>query len=427
MERFAKALSPFTSAVAFVVAALLLLLPPVSYGIFAHLNLSARMEREIAIRGQVVNQAIQVAPQLWTFQEVRFKELLSPQPYQLESGLLTIFEAKGNIVASVGDAPAWPAIKRARPLYDAGTVVGRLELTDSVRGILVNAAWLFLLGAAFSAVAFLTLRVMPLRALRRVNAGLEERDVQLGFANSLLTNAMEGSPDGMLVVDKQGKIVTYNRRFIELWKIPPALVEARLDEPVLQTVTAQTTNPEEFLAQVRHLYEHPEETSRDRIELKDGRVFERNTRSLYDTARNHLGRIWFFRDMTEREALEEAVRKSELKFRNLVEATTDFIWEMDGDGRLVYASPAARGLLGYEPSEILGKTPFDFMPPAEAQRVGAEFAAIAAAKAPFRMLENVIRRKDGRDIVVETSGVPILDALAVSKFTWATKEWPVRA
>ncbi len=118
MERFAKALSPFTSAVAFVVAALLLLLPPVSYGIFAHLNLSARMEREIAIRGQVVNQAIQVAPQLWTFQEVRFKELLSPQPYQLESGLLTIFEAKGNIVASVGDARSARAPSRrsrARP------------------------------------------------------------------------------------------------------------------------------------------------------------------------------------------------------------------------------------------------------------------------------------------------------------------------
>ena len=67
-------------------------------------------------------------------------------------------------------------------------------------------------------------------------------------------------------------------------------------------------------------------------------------------------------------------------------------------------------LLHTDAVQGLGKTPFDFMPPAEAQRVGAEFAAIAAAKAPFRMLENVIRRKDGRDIVVETSGVPILDA-----------------
>ena len=115
-------------------------------------------------------------------------------------------------------------------------------------------------------------------------------------------------------------------------------------------------------------------------------------------------------DLTDRKQAEEALRASEARFRMLVEATTDWMWEIDEQGRYTYCSPKIRDLLGYEPAEALGKTPFDFMPEEEARRVAGLFGPIAAARQPFVGIENTNRHKDGRLVVLECRGVPIIDA-----------------
>ncbi|MBI3391921.1 MAG: PAS domain S-box protein [Nitrospirae bacterium] len=102
--------------------------------------------------------------------------------------------------------------------------------------------------------------------------------------------------------------------------------------------------------------------------------------------------------------------ESEERFRNLVESTSDWVWEVNEDGFYTYASPKVRDLLGYEPEEVIGKTPFDLMPPEEASRVAEIFSRVAACREPFASLENVNRRRDGRLVVLETSGVPFFDA-----------------
>jgi diguanylate cyclase (GGDEF)-like protein/PAS domain S-box-containing protein len=115
------------------------------------------------------------------------------------------------------------------------------------------------------------------------------------------------------------------------------------------------------------------------------------------------------RDITARKQAEEALRASEERFRTLVETTSDWIWEVDARGVYTYASPKVRDILGYAPEEVVGKTPFDFMPPDEAARVGRQFAEIASGRGPFAGLENVDLHRDGRRIVLETSGVPVFD------------------
>ena len=145
------------------------------------------------------------------------------------------------------------------------------------------------------------------------------------------------------------------------------------------------------------------------IKRKDGSVFYADINSAPVEIGGKRYVLGIFRDATVRREAEVAVRQSEERYRGLVESTTDYIWEIDESGRYTYYTPAIAKLLGYEPDEIMGKTPFDLMPPAEAERVKKEFGAAAAAHRPFSMLENMVVAKDGTEIVMETSGVPIFD------------------
>jgi PAS domain S-box-containing protein len=107
---------------------------------------------------------------------------------------------------------------------------------------------------------------------------------------------------------------------------------------------------------------------------------------------------------------KEALRASEERFRTLVETTSDWVWEIDPNSVYTYASPKVRELLGYEPEEIIGKAPFDLMPPDEAKHIGATFQEIVTGHKVFARLENTAQHKDGRLVVLETSGVPFFDA-----------------
>jgi PAS domain S-box-containing protein len=114
-------------------------------------------------------------------------------------------------------------------------------------------------------------------------------------------------------------------------------------------------------------------------------------------------------DATKQQQTEKALKESEERFRALIEKTSDWIWEVDTRGTYVYASPKVKDILGYEPDEVLGKTPFDLMPPEEAVRIKAEFEKIVMTRKAFDRLENMNLHKDGRLVVMETSGVPIFD------------------
>jgi PAS domain S-box-containing protein len=131
--------------------------------------------------------------------------------------------------------------------------------------------------------------------------------------------------------------------------------------------------------------------------------------AIHDASGHVTHTIGLITDITERKRSEEALRESEAQFRALAESTTDWLWEIDEQGRYTYCSPKIRDLLGYEPDEALGKTPFDFMPEEEARRVAGVFGPIAAARLPFAGIENTNRHKNGRLVILECRGTPIID------------------
>jgi len=95
------------------------------------------------------------------------------------------------------------------------------------------------------------------------------------------------------------------------------------------------------------------------------------------------------------------------RFGDLIESTSDWLWEVDCDGKYTYVSPQVRNVLGREVDDLIGTTPFDIMPPAEAERLKAVFQDFVSRAEPFEHIENVCLHADGREVVMETSGVPM--------------------
>jgi PAS domain S-box-containing protein len=107
--------------------------------------------------------------------------------------------------------------------------------------------------------------------------------------------------------------------------------------------------------------------------------------------------------------VQQALRESERKFRSLVETTPDWVWEVDRDLVFTYSSPRVRDLLGYEPEEIVGRSVRDLLAPGEAASVEAELETRIEDPAALQNVELHQLRKDGEEIVTETSAAPVYD------------------
>jgi diguanylate cyclase (GGDEF)-like protein/PAS domain S-box-containing protein len=149
-----------------------------------------------------------------------------------------------------------------------------------------------------------------------------------------LIGAIHGvSLDGILVVDGNGMVISYNKRFTDVWKIvepelPESLFESPLriasnvwDESLLSQCIEKTKDPEGFLRRVKELYSDENAKDECEIELKDGRTLERYTTSLHGETGQYLGRAWFFRDITERRMAEQELHNANRALEQL--AITD--------------------------------------------------------------------------------------------------------
>jgi len=123
--------------------------------------------------------------------------------------------------------------------------------------------------------------------------------------------------------------------------------------------------------------------------------------------------LWVREDITEHRMANQALHEAREKFQNLVETISDQVWEVDTGGKYTYVSPKVRDLLGYEPEEVMGKTPFDLMPPFESRRAAEYFGRIVSGREPFHGLENNFLHKTGRIVVIESSGAPFIDSEGV--------------
>ena len=140
------------------------------------------------------------------------------------------------------------------------------------------------------------------QSLRRTS---KQDDDSVDFANALMTATMEACTDGILVVDASAHILSFNRHFMEMWNVSRELLEAGKDELVLQVMISQVKDRPAFLGPMRD--ERLDEPEGDELETLDGRTIHRHSTGFRSADNLHLGRVWCFRDISERKAARQQV------------------------------------------------------------------------------------------------------------------------
>ncbi len=163
---------------------------------------------------------------------------------------------------------------------------------------------LFIAGMSAAGIVAWRLNESLLDVTRGQQEALRSSASELRETLSLLNATLDATADGILVVDLEGQIASVNRRFGEIWAIPQEILEGRDDKVALEYAMGQLADPEGFLAKVTELYAHPTVESYDTVTFKDGRVIERFSKPQL-VAGEVVGRVWSFRDVTQRTQLED--------------------------------------------------------------------------------------------------------------------------
>ena len=203
---------------------------------------------------------------------------------------------------------------------------------------------------------------------------------------SLLTATLDSTADGILVVDRAGRISSFNNQFAEMWRLPDSILATRDDAVVISFAIDQLANPEAFQAKVAELYANPEAESSDTLEFTDGRVFERYSRPqrVDGTA---VGRVWSFRDVTQRKRTEEELRESEQQFRQVFNQGPIGIALVDLDSRIMNANRALCRFVGRTRNELVGATFASFAHPDDADKESELARQLSAEMIPSYQTE----------------------------------------
>jgi PAS domain S-box-containing protein len=170
---------------------------------------------------------------------------------------------------------------------------------------------------------------------------------------SLLRATLESTADGILVVDREGRIVDWNSRFLELWRIPDDVIVNHDDNRALDYVIGQLIEPEAFIAKVRELYGSPEEESLDILRFKDGRIFERYSRPQRKDGRVS-GRVWSFRDISLQKHAEDRLRTNEEMYSTIFEHMGLGVTLINPDMEILFMNQVMKGFF---PKVDVGERP----------------------------------------------------------------------
>lgn len=256
------------------------------------------------------------------------------------------------------------------------------------------------------------------------------------FEISLLHAIQNESVEGILAVNDAGFIVSYNKRFLEIWGISSAMApEQLLDEAVGALdhpfLLSAVENSEAFLERVQKLHDHPDDEEHCEIRLRDGRTLELRSAGLRATEGTYLGRVWFFRDITAQRQAEIGLQKAKASaeqanrrllaertvldnerrmLRGLIDNIPDFMYVKDTQSRFIVANHYLARMVGLQSAqELIGKSDFDFFPAKLAQGFFEDEQKLIQSGEPLYNQEESGLDDNGRPLRVLTTKVPLKD------------------
>ena len=170
---------------------------------------------------------------------------------------------------------------------------------------------------------------------------------------ALASAALESTTDGIIIVAKSGEIVGFNEKLVQMLKLPREVLTSQ-KEDALKHVQEQLIDPNGFSARVKEISAQAEAESFDILQFKDGRVFERYSHP-HRVGKDIVGRVWSFRDVTERRRAEEALKHSELRFREVWNHSSDGMRLANAEGIIIMVNDAFCEMVGKTRQEIEGK------------------------------------------------------------------------
>jgi PAS domain S-box-containing protein len=178
---------------------------------------------------------------------------------------------------------------------------------------------------------------------------------QLARTLALQTATFESIADGIVAFDLTGQITSYNRRFLEIWHLTPAFLDLATPQDQVQCLGSQLVEGEVFVNQMQALVGALEGETEGILECRDGRVFDQHSIPLW-AEDQVVGRVWTFRDITDRRRAEEAIRRAEANYRSIVENAAEGIFQSTPDQGYISANPALVRIFGYaSPQDLVNQ------------------------------------------------------------------------
>jgi len=218
---------------------------------------------------------------------------------------------------------------------------------------------------------------------------------------SLLSAALESTADGILVIDNEKRISGYNTRFCSMWGIEKRSLEGTKESALLASMLPLVSDRAAFSSRMDELYAHKCREGYDIITLLDGRIFERYSKPQM-IGDNAVGRVWSYRDITERKLAEHSLEESLEKFRIIATSTPDHIMLQDKNLRY---TEVVNPQIGLTVEEMIGKSDYDILPKGEADRLTAIKKQVLEGGAPVH-LELPIANKMGERQYFSGSYIP---------------------
>ena len=225
-----------------------------------------------------------------------------------------------------------------------------------------------------------------------------------------LQTILEAAADGLLAVDMMGKTLMANQRFAELWRIPKDILDSSDDDRMLRSVLDQLVEPDVFLAKVKRLY-GARDTEIDTLLFKDGRVFERYSAPMVQQDAM-IGRVWSFRDISDRKRAEASLRESEEFIRSVLNSVDEGFVVVGKDYRIVAANRAFCRWADAAIEDITGRYCYEITPNALKACDGGD--EDCPARRTFETGEPHVaihkhENADGNYLYVETKAFPLKD------------------